>query len=199
MLDLAMLSSPPAAADLADGGAGAHSAAGRPLAAHRGFLTRARSIPIRQLYAEARARGKRLVLCGASWNGGGGGGGAAVRCGAGQQLVGQRAGHCRRGGMWQAPPPLLRCIPGSHKDRLRYAGLSMSASARLQLHACVQPHCMPALCRPNQPACVFPDLQATLWVAPSPPCAPSSCCSTCRPRSMPQSGACMPAPRFPAC
>ncbi len=35
-----------------------------PLLAHRGFLARARSIPIQQLYAEARARGKRLVLTG---------------------------------------------------------------------------------------------------------------------------------------
>lgn len=42
-----------------------------PLLAHRGFLARARSIPIQQLYAEARARGKRLVLTG-EWPAAGG-------------------------------------------------------------------------------------------------------------------------------
>lgn len=70
MLDAAMLSSG-ASADLAEGpggttasGTAAGAAGGRTLAAHRGFLTRARSIPIHQLYQEARARGKRLVLCG---------------------------------------------------------------------------------------------------------------------------------------
>jgi hypothetical protein len=34
-------------------------------AAHRGFLMRARSIPVEQLYFHARSQGKRLVLCGA--------------------------------------------------------------------------------------------------------------------------------------
>ena len=42
---------------------------GRAAAAHKGYLSRARGIPVEQLYAEARRRGKRLVLCGASqWN-----------------------------------------------------------------------------------------------------------------------------------
>ena len=107
-----MLSSPPAAADLADGGAGAHSAAGRPLAAHRGFLTRARSIPIRQLYAEARARGKRLVLCGASWNGGGGGGGGGRPC-----VVG-------RVSSWSASVPAIADEAACGKHHLLYCGAS---------------------------------------------------------------------------
>ena len=44
---------------------------GRAAAAHRGYLSRARGIAVEQLYAEARRRGKRLVLCGALplWNG----------------------------------------------------------------------------------------------------------------------------------
>ena len=42
----------------------AADAPGRAAAAHRGYLSRARSIPIEQLYAEARRRNKRLVLCG---------------------------------------------------------------------------------------------------------------------------------------
>lgn len=36
---------------------------------HRGFLQRARAIPIVHLYAEARRRKKRLVLCGHSLGG----------------------------------------------------------------------------------------------------------------------------------
>lgn len=36
---------------------------------HRGFLQRARAIPIMHLYAEARRRKKRLVLCGHSLGG----------------------------------------------------------------------------------------------------------------------------------
>jgi len=39
---------------------------GSAAAAHKGYLSRARGIPVEQLYAEARRRGKRLVLCGAS-------------------------------------------------------------------------------------------------------------------------------------
>ncbi len=39
---------------------------GRAAAAHKGYLSRARGIPVEQLYAEAWRRGKRLVLCGAS-------------------------------------------------------------------------------------------------------------------------------------
>ena len=42
----------------------AADAPGGAAAAHRGYLSRARSIPVEQLYAEARRRGKRLVLCG---------------------------------------------------------------------------------------------------------------------------------------
>jgi len=38
-------------------------------AAHRGFLMRARGIPIEALFAEAQKRGKRLVLCGHSLGG----------------------------------------------------------------------------------------------------------------------------------
>ena len=34
--------------------------------AHRGFLARARHIPVEALYAHAQSQGKRLVLCGAS-------------------------------------------------------------------------------------------------------------------------------------
>lgn len=69
VLDAAMLSSGAApAADDEDGGGvnggGAAGGGGRALAAHRGFLARARSVPIHSLYREARARGKRLVLCG---------------------------------------------------------------------------------------------------------------------------------------
>lgn len=45
-------------------GEGQGPATGQPPAAHRGFVTRARGIPIDALYQEARARGKRLVLCG---------------------------------------------------------------------------------------------------------------------------------------
>lgn len=48
-------------------GAGAQPGAangGKMPAAHRGFLSRARAIPIDSLYAEAARRGKRLVLCG---------------------------------------------------------------------------------------------------------------------------------------
>lgn len=60
VLDAAMLSSGPSA----EVGEGAGVAGGRTLAAHRGFLARAGSIPVQQLYQEARARGKRLVLCG---------------------------------------------------------------------------------------------------------------------------------------
>lgn len=37
--------------------------------AHRGFLTRANAIDVMQLYALAKARGKRLVLCGHSLGG----------------------------------------------------------------------------------------------------------------------------------
>lgn len=33
-------------------------------AAHRGFSSRAKSIPIEALYQQARSQGKRLVLCG---------------------------------------------------------------------------------------------------------------------------------------
>ena len=33
-------------------------------AAHRGFSSRARAIPIEALYQQAQAQGKRLVLCG---------------------------------------------------------------------------------------------------------------------------------------
>lgn len=64
VLDAAMLSSGPSA-EVGEGSAGTGVAGGRTLAAHRGFLLRARSIPIQQLYQEAQARGKRLVLCGA--------------------------------------------------------------------------------------------------------------------------------------
>lgn len=63
VLDAAMLSSG-ASAEM-----GEAPGAGRTLGAHRGFLARARSIPIHQLYREARARGKRLVLCGHSLGG----------------------------------------------------------------------------------------------------------------------------------
>jgi hypothetical protein len=42
----------------------AADAPGRAAAAHRGYLSRARSIPVEQLYAEARRRNKRLVFCG---------------------------------------------------------------------------------------------------------------------------------------
>ena len=38
---------------------------GKSAAAHRGYLSRARGVPVEQLYSEARRRGKRLVLCGA--------------------------------------------------------------------------------------------------------------------------------------
>lgn len=65
VLDAAMLSSGPSA----EVGEGAGVAGGRTLAAHRGFLARAGSIPVQQLYQEARARGKRLVLCGHSLGG----------------------------------------------------------------------------------------------------------------------------------
>eukprot|EP00887_Chlorella_sp_A99_P005865 scaffold1.g5865.t1 len=50
-------------------GAGAASPGGRAPAAHRGFVQRARIIPIESLYAEACRRGKRLVLCGHSLGG----------------------------------------------------------------------------------------------------------------------------------
>lgn len=39
-------------------------------AAHRGFSSRARAIPIEALYHQAQAQGKRLVLCGGSWGSG---------------------------------------------------------------------------------------------------------------------------------
>uniref|UniRef100_A0A1D2A3M3 Fungal lipase-type domain-containing protein n=1 Tax=Auxenochlorella protothecoides TaxID=3075 RepID=A0A1D2A3M3_AUXPR len=40
-----------------------------PPLVHRGFLNRARSVPVEAIYAEAEARGKRLVLCGHSLGG----------------------------------------------------------------------------------------------------------------------------------
>lgn len=42
---------------------------GVPPAVHRGYLSRARGIPVYALYEEARSRGKRLVLCGHSLGG----------------------------------------------------------------------------------------------------------------------------------
>jgi hypothetical protein len=52
-----------ASGDAADAGGGAGGAGATP-AAHRGFSARAKAIPIEALYHQARARGKRLVLCG---------------------------------------------------------------------------------------------------------------------------------------
>lgn len=40
-----------------------------PPLVHRGFLNRARSVPVEAIYAQAEARGKRLVLCGHSLGG----------------------------------------------------------------------------------------------------------------------------------
>lgn len=76
VLDAAMLTGG-ASGHVLDSGAAAGSAGGTAagtasraqLAAHRGFLTRARGVPIDSLYREARARGKRLVLCGHSLGG----------------------------------------------------------------------------------------------------------------------------------
>jgi len=53
------------ATDEAEGLSGAAAVPGaQSPAAHRGFLNRARAIPIDALYEEACRRGKRLVLCG---------------------------------------------------------------------------------------------------------------------------------------
>jgi hypothetical protein len=48
---------------------GAAAGGGPAPAAHRGFLSRARAVPVEALYAAARARGKRLVLTGHSLGG----------------------------------------------------------------------------------------------------------------------------------
>lgn len=99
MLDAVMLASGASADIEAEAGASAGAAGGRTLAAHRGFLARARSIPIHQLYAEARARGKRLVLCGEpGWLAGWVGVEGEVQC-VGCQPWEQRA--------WPAATPLL--------------------------------------------------------------------------------------------
>jgi alpha-beta hydrolase superfamily lysophospholipase len=68
VLDAAMLTGG-ASGHVLDSGAAAGTASRAQLAAHRGFLTRARGVPIDSLYREARARGKRLVLCGHSLGG----------------------------------------------------------------------------------------------------------------------------------
>lgn len=48
---------------------GGVEAGGAVPAAHRGFTSRAKAIPIEAIYHQARAQGKRLVLCGESWGG----------------------------------------------------------------------------------------------------------------------------------
>ena len=55
-----------AADDGAVGPVPAGAAGSAAPAAHRGFSSRAKAIPIEALYHQARAHGKRLVLCGAS-------------------------------------------------------------------------------------------------------------------------------------
>lgn len=68
------------------------SALGRLPRCHRGFLARARAIPIVHLYDEARRRRRRLVLCGHSL------GGAVAAVSAVRLLLALRALPGERGG-----------------------------------------------------------------------------------------------------
>lgn len=71
--------------------------ASRGALVHRGFLVRARGVPVLPLYAHARRQGKRLVLCGHSL----GGGVAAL---AGVRLLSALSAD------GTGPPPQVRCI-----------------------------------------------------------------------------------------
>lgn len=165
MLDAAMLSSGPSA-EVGEGSAGAAVAGGRTLAAHRGFLARAGSIPVHQLYQEARARGKRLVLCGkAGW-----------LCG----VAGWSAGWLAGGAGLRAAATAKGLVPPQeHVDPLARIGAAQEKQQRASQRQANQDA--------RVPACAV--LQATRWAARSPLFVRSACCSTCRQTCTTPSGA----------
>lgn len=194
MLDAAMLSSGPSA-EVGEGSAGAAVAGGRTLAAHRGFLARAGSIPVHQLYQEARARGKRLVLCGkagwlAGWPGVQGRRGACgshspgiratsiglVLCG----VAGWSAGWLAGGAGLRAAATAKGWVPPQeHVDPLARIGAAHEKQQRASQRQANQDT--------RVPACAV--LQATRWAARSPLFVRSACCSTCRQTCTTPSGA----------